>query len=331
MDSLKAHINRFCFFFSFVILLNSCGPKTILPQLSTTPLSEFTFNSAILGGNITSDGGGAIIERGVCCGTTTNPTIENNRTIDGSGTGIFTSTLTNLISNTTYYARSYATNEAGTAYGNEETFILNMNLLGPDITDITGNQYKTVIIGSQTWMAENLRTTRFNDYTPINLVTESSIWKDYNVSTPIPRYCWYNNDSLTYSSTYGALYNWSVISTGKLCPSGWHVPSSSEWVKLILYLGGTSTAGSKAKESGTIRWDSPNSGATNESGFSGLPGGKRHWQGNFEDIGKYGFWWNSSDYISDAGYNYLSSSSTSFGNSYWFKWYGLSVRCIKDN
>jgi len=331
MDSLKTYLKSFCLLLSVVALLNSCGPKITLPQLETNPPSEFTYNSAIMGGLITSDGGGEIAERGTCWGIYTYPTIEDNRTIDGSGTGNFTSTLTNLLSNTTYYSRSYATNEAGTAYGNEETFILNMNVTGPNITDVTGNQYRTVTIGTQTWMAENLRATRLNDNTPITLVVESSIWREFDVSTPIPRYCWYNNDSLTYSSEFGALYNWSVISTGKLCPSGWHVPSSSEWVRLISYLGGTLTAGSTAKESGTIHWESPNNGATNESGFFGLPGGRRFWQGDFEDIGQWGFWWNSSDYVSDAGYNYLSFNSTAFGNSYWFKWHGLSVRCIKDN
>lgn len=293
-------------------------------------MTSCTYNTAILGGNIASDGGGEITAKGVCWGTTANPTIDDNKTSDGTGTGVFTSTLTNLASNTTYYARAYATNTAGTAYGNEESFTLFMNVPSPDITDVEGNKYKTVKIGSQIWMAENLRSTKYNDDTPITLVTDSAEWRNYSATTLIPRYCWYNNDSTTYCATYGALYNWSVVKTGKLCPTSWHVPSSSEWLTLITYLGGTEMAGAKAKETGTTHWNSPNSNATNESGFTGLPGGKRHWHGNFEDKGNYAYWWNSADYITDAGYNFLYSTSTSFGNAYWFKWHGLSVRCIKD-
>lgn len=170
-----------------------------LPEITTTSISIITENSAQSGGNITVDGGATITARGVCWSTSQNPTITNSHTSDNSGPGSFTSSLTGLIQNTTYYVRAYATNSAGTAYGNEISFTTK----GP-VTDIDGNVYYTVTIGSQVWMAENLKTTKHNDGTAIPLVTDPTQWG--NLTTP--GYCWNNNDETTYKNTYGALYNW---------------------------------------------------------------------------------------------------------------------------
>jgi len=153
------------------------------------------------------------------------------------------------------------------------------------VTDVDGNVYNTVTIGSQVWLAENLKTTKYNDGTPIPLVKDSIEWS--NLSTP--GYCWYSNDSVSYAQTYGAMYNWYTLETGNLCPTGWRIPSEEDWGKLIEYLG--DKAGGKLKETGTTHWKSPNTGATNSSGFTALPGGVRRYDGIFGLIEEYANWW----------------------------------------
>jgi uncharacterized protein (TIGR02145 family) len=149
------------------------------------------------------------------------------------------------------------------------------------LTDVDNNTYKVVKIGTQVWMAENLKTTRYNDGSAIPLVTDNTEWN--NLTTP--GYSWYNNDSATYAQTYGALYNWYTVETGNLCPTGWHVPSDAEWTTLTDYLGGEAIAGGKLKETGTAHWDSPNTGATDETGFTAFPGGNRTKNGPFSNLG----------------------------------------------
>jgi uncharacterized protein (TIGR02145 family) len=197
------------------------------------------------------------------------------------------------------------------------------------MSDIEGNTYKTVKIGDQWWMAENLKTAKCNDGTAIPLVTGSE-W--FWLSTP--GYCKYNNNQATYGNTYRALYNWYTVNTGKLCPSGWHVPSDAEWTTLVTYLGGESVAGGKMKETGTAHWKSPNTGATNKSGFSGLPGGDRDITGVFNLIGEIGFWWSSTESSSSPanawsrflGYDYTAISRCDYNRGA-----GFSVRCVRDN
>ena len=196
------------------------------------------------------------------------------------------------------------------------------------ITDLDGNIYSTVLIGSQLWMAENLKTTKYNDSTAIPLVTNSTAW--YNLTTP--GYCWYRNNEATSKKTYGALYNWYTVNTSKLCPTGWHIPSDAEWTQLIDYLGGRGVAGSKLKETGTTHWITPNIGATNESGFTGLPGGCRDDYGSFHDRGCYGnFWSATEDSSSDAWYRGLRYLSAGVHRDGYPKSDGHSVRCLKDN
>ncbi len=168
----------------------------------------------------------------------------------------------------------------------------NLNIAGTiynKVTDVEGNSYNTIVIGTQTWMAENLKTTKYNDGTSIPLVTSSTTWG--TLSTPA--YCWFNNDEATNKVTYGALYNWYTVNTGKLCPSGWHIPNNTEWTTLTDYLGGQSIAGGKLKEAGTVHWTTPNTGATDEVHFTGLPAGARGGAGEFNILGSYGYWWTS--------------------------------------
>ncbi len=224
--------------------------------------------------------------------------------------------------------RAYATNNAGTEYGPEVMFI---TYKADAITDIDNNYYNIVTIGSQTWLAENLKTTRFNDGTEIPLVTDNVAW----TALTTPGYCWYNNDPVTNKVTYGALYNWyavDALSTGgrNICPAGWHPSDDSEWTTLVTFLGGADIAGNKLRETGTSHWTSPNSGATNETGFKGLPAGYRGTIFNF--IQSYGIWWSySGSNMGSELYRDMSSNSSALNRGQIVKQSGLSVRCIKDN
>ncbi|HBH49701.1 MAG TPA: hypothetical protein DDX98_13740 [Bacteroidales bacterium] len=209
---------------------------------------------------------------------------------------------------------------------------------GEPVTDIDGNEYKTVQIGNQIWMAENLKTTKYNDGTEIPLVTENYDWASYNLDTP--GYCWYDNDIATYGEKYGALYNWYAVNTGKLCPVGWHVPTDEEWTQLSDYYGGVSNLGGKLKETGTSHWVSPNTGATNETGFTALPGGSRNISGNFGSTGYLGIWWSATEhdtYYNAAWSRYVKNDEGLFYNSrsgntnHIHKGNGFSVRCVKEN
>ena len=292
------------------------------PSITTTAISAITENSAESGGNVIDDGGASVTARGVCWNTSQNPTITNDHTTDGSGTGNFTSSITGLIQNTIYYVRAYATNSVGTGYGEQVSFTT-LNA----VTDYDGNVYPIVSIGTQIWMAKNLKTTKYNDGTAIPLITDGTEWS--NLTTH--GYCWYNNDEASYKNTYGALYNWHTVNTGKLCLTGWHVPTDSEWTILETYLGGSSVAGGKMKETGTAHWVSPNTGATNESGFTALPGGARYQGGDFYDLGYDGYWWTSTEASSlDSWNRYVYWTSTSVVDREERKVIGYSVRCVKD-
>jgi len=188
------------------------------------------------------------------------------------------------------------------------------------------DEFKIVEIGSQTWMAENLNSGRFNDGTEIKLVTDNNEWSRMTS----PAYSWYDNDQATYGSSYGALYNWHAVKTGKLCPEGWHVPADIELTILTGYLE-ENVAGRKLKESGTNHWSYPNKGATNESGFTALPGGNRESDGTFWDVGRFGYLWSSTEYDStNAWYRYLGSNFSNVYRGNKDKRNGYSVRCIKD-
>ena len=176
------------------------------------------------------------------------------------------------------------------------------------IYDIEGNEYKTIGIGTQIWMAENLRSTRFNDSTKIEYLIDSLNW----VSTSYPGYCWYNNDTL-HKIPYGGLYNSYTIITNKLCPTGWHIPSEEEWSVLIDELGGTGVAGGKLKVIGIDYWDYPNKNATNSACFNAVPGGGIFY-GQFLSFGEHCYWWSTTLPDEES----VSSITLSFRNPYVF-------------
>jgi uncharacterized protein (TIGR02145 family) len=220
--------------------------------------------------------------------------------------------------------RAYAISNAGTGYGPEIAFrTWNTEMAA----DIDGNVYHTVTIGTQVWMVENLKVTHYRSGEPIPAITDNAEWEGLTSGA----YCNYNNDPGNFI-VYGCLYNWFAVNDpGGLAPAGWHVPSDAEWVQLSTFLGGESTAGGKLKEAGLMHWLDPNSGATNETGFTGLPGGHREYGGNFDYIKLGGGWWcTTEDNPNDAFIRYLDSGNVDLWRYLEDKRYGRSVRCVKD-
>jgi uncharacterized protein (TIGR02145 family) len=335
-----------------------------LIAMSTNSITKVTFNSAIGGGNITSDEGNAITARGVCWSTSPNPTTNDDHTIDGEGLGSFTSEIKCLDGGTTYYVRAYATNSEGTGYGEQESFTTQPSLItfNPDLTygtvmDIDGNCYKTIQIGDQVWMAENLRTSRYNDGSPIPNVVDNEEWTNLLIRTVdtinheyiyevLGAFCWYNNDSENFDNEYGKLYSFGVVETEKVCPTGWRVPSFQDWETLykpylltiedpIIYepypYGIT---GNELIERGITHWFE--SMGTNESGFTALPGGLRS-SNSFDQIGLKAYFWSSGEISGMYGavHDYRPIPLGSYGQtpltSLISLTSGLSIRCIKDN
>ena len=301
--------------------------KAYLPTIINTYVSPIEITTAASGCNITNDGGSPVTLRGVCWSTSRNPTTANLKTTDGTGTGVFTSNLTGLTANTTYYLRAYAINSVGTGYGSEISFITYTTGSGT-VTDIDGNVYHTVTIGTQVWMVENLRTTKYRDGTAVPNVTDDTAW--YQLKTG--GYCDYNNDVNSSMGNYGRLYNWfAVADSHNLAPTGWHIPTDTEWTTLANYLGGESIAGGKLKEAGLKHWLSPNTGATNETGFTAIPCGTRFWNGSLSEVNKRSVWWSStmrddnSVWLWDIYYN-----GGDLGRNGGFRQNGLSIRCVKD-
>lgn len=296
-----------------------------IPVVTTLPVIDITHSTASSGGNITSDGGSPISAYGVCWSADTIPTILSYRTIDGAGTESFISNLNGLTPTTAYQLRAYATNSAGTAYGSTLSFTTKEGL-AETVADVDNNIYHTVTIGTQVWMVENLKTTRYNDGTDIPLVIEDSVW--INLTTPA--YSWYSNYPSGYKNIYGGLYNWYAVKTGKLCPVGWHVPTTTEWIVLSDYLG-PDFAGAKLKEKGIAHWSPPNLESTNETGFTALPGGHRGNKGEFYYVKFQGDWWSTTERDSTKAWSlYIISNYPGLYLIYSLKEWGNSVRCIKD-
>ncbi len=300
-------------------------------NLTTTEIYSITPTTAVSGGNINADAGTQITAKGVCWGTTPDPTTNGLKTLDGTGTGNFVSTLTGLTPQTTYYVRSYVENSTGIIYGDECSF----KTYYGSATDIDNNLYYSVLIGNQEWITDNLKVTRYNNGDLIGTTIPATL----NIQSETnPKYQWaYNGEdgylSIYYetnASVFGRLYTWyAVTDSRKICPVGWHVPDDSEWSVLIDYLGGESVAGGKMKEA--LYWEYPSEGATNESGFKARPGGYRDSTGSFLDLQQTGTWWCTTSYTTTEASlrtcSFFNSLITKTDNP---KTTGSSVRCIKD-
>lgn len=298
--------------------------------VTTTEATSITPASAAAGGNVTDAGGGTVSARGICWSTAQNPTIADSKTTNGTGTGSFTSSLTGLDNGTIYYYRAYATNSSGTTYGQEYQFITT-------VADIDGNVYQTVKIGTQVWIAENLKTTRYNDDTAIPNVTDNTEWTELSTGA----FCWANNDEATYKPLYGALYNWYAVETGNLCPTGWHVPTDAEFSVMEVSLGmseidasGTEWRGTDQGEKlkSTTGWPEGQNG-TNTSGFTAPPSGYRFYgDGLTKGLGLICYFWSATpvdDLIS--AYRRLDADNDAVYRSATHKEAGKSVRCVKNS
>jgi uncharacterized protein (TIGR02145 family) len=428
--------------FISVLLLPGCDKEQdnqVLPKVTTAEVVDITDNSALAGGSVANSGTLAVTQRGICWNMEGNPSLSDTKLVSGEGEGDFSIAIENLLPETEYFVRAYATCEMDTVFGNVKNFntlpaslpvvsiseaevitetsalikaevinenddfeirergicpkinseyILfrnvkipagqgtgefevtldnlvpesdyeyrayaitqsdtffsdyvsfttlakalseiefNLDITYGEITDVDGNTYKTVEIGTQVWMAQNLNTTQYNDGSEIPLVTDEDEWK----STTTGAYCNYNNDEST-AGVYGKLYSWHTVETGKLCPAGWHVPESNEWETLIAFLGGENVAGGKMKEQGTVHWSESGSDITNESGFTALPGGLRNSNGAFSSINIGGYWRAATASESQEGFMvtfWTGSWNAGFNIGEDPKNAGLSVRCMKD-
>lgn len=350
-------------FWAFSLLVLSCNkesyitgisdnPNFGLPVLTTKAVTISSQSTAISGGDIAQDGGSEVKTRGVCWGTNPNPTIDlMTKTRDGTGIGSFTSSIAGLNPGTTYHLRAYATNETGTQYGQELTFKAGIYSTGTSaascgvqnvhntvksygmMTDQQGNTYKTIVIGNQEWMAENLKTTIYRNGNSIKNLTNGnpSINPNWSGSTGSGAWCSYNN-YVSNVCPYGNLYNWyAVVDSRGLCPVGWHVPTDAEWTELINFLGGEAVAGGKMKSTGTQYWGSPNQGATNSCGFSCLPGGVRVFDGLFSDFGNYGFFWSSTEFSTSTAFRRrMDYENGVVDRGDRDKRNGNAIRCLRD-
>lgn len=304
----------------FLIGMTSCGNSGLVPVVKTVSLTSVTATSVSCRGNVTSDGGSTIKTRGVCWGTKPNPTTSNSKTTSSVGTGEYVCLLSGLITDTKYYVRAYATNSSGTSYGEEQSFT---TLLA----DVDGNIYKTVTIGTQVWMAENLRTTKYRNGNLISKITDPTAWASQTTGA----YCSYDNSTSNYT-TYGYLYNWYAATDARfIAPTGWHIPTQAEWTTLMNYLGGASVAGPVLMDTGNSYWTGSYTGATNTSGFTALPGGclfaPTGSSYGFNNITTWGVWWSTLD--SNTNNTLLISNGVASLNTL-SKNSGCSVRCIRD-
>ena len=337
--------------FSIRCVYDEGNSSPTIPIVTTNSVTSISTATATCGGNVTSDGGATVTARGVCWSTVHNPTVSGSHTTNGSGTGSFTSSVTGLTPNTTYYVRAYATNSAGTAYGSEVSFTTSsapsFTCGTSTLTDIDGNTYNTVQIGNQCWMKENLRTTKYANGT--------SISQGNNTSTTTA-YWYYPNNNSSNMSTYGLLYNWKAVMGSSssssanpsgvqgICPIGWHVPSDAEWTQLTDYVSsqsqyvcGSDNASIAKALADTTGWSSNTNtcavGNTpsdnNATGFSALPAG--YYYGSYNGFGDCAYFWSATEGSStDAWRRSLYYGNAGATRLYDSKSRGFSVRCVKD-
>lgn len=292
-----------------------------LVVINTISVSEVTRTSALIEAVI-NEYGETASSIGVCWSTSELPTINDNKTTETANAKSFSSLLTELIPGTPYFARAYAVNPAGVAYGETITFTTK----SPLIKDFDGNEYTSVKIGTQTWMVENLKVKHYRNGDPIEKVTQPSDWDSES-----GRYGEYDNNEMV-SAIAGNLYNWYAAADPRnIAPEGWRVPTDADWTTLITHLGGENVAGGKLKSTNPQYWQQPNTGATNSSGFSAVGGGQAgitYLGGNLFIVGIY---WTSSDVNPTVGLLRIlqfdnSAAVYSGGN----KRSGFSVRLVKD-
>ncbi len=296
--------------------------NSTIPDVITLTVSEISENKIFCGGQVKSDGGKEVTERGVLIGRTDNPSADGNRIAMGSGLGLFQQWIENLNPGTDYYFCAYAVNEKGTAFG-EVKAIQTKDI----VTDVDGNIYTTVKIGDQTWMAENLKTIKYRNGDHIPNVTNQQEWIDFTSGA----YCYYNNN-LSNAFIYGNIYNWFALMDDRgLCPEGWNAPDIDDWMELIDFAGGLEFAAVSLKHKGLDFWEYPNLGANNTTGFTALPGGQLS-SSDFHGINRFSTFWTSTEQQEGfmANYILMNSGMTRVFINMMFINYGHSVRCVKQ-
>jgi uncharacterized protein (TIGR02145 family) len=256
--------------------------------------------------------------------TTDAVNTTGDQTIAGNKTFIGTTKVINPVSAADAVTKDYVDKLQSQITALENSLIVGLKI----VKDVEGNIYNTVKIGNQLWMAENLKTTKYLNGDIIE--TTSPVSKDIT-SESIPKYQWSYGGNESNVSAYGRLYTWyAVTDIRKICPSGWHVPSISDWITLTTFLGGESIAGDKLKEAGSVHWYS-NNNATNETGFTALPGGYRYNTGPFGGVTLWGIWWtNSQSAANTANVVEMNDQNSNSQNTEKNMNHGFSVRCIKD-
>jgi len=319
-----------------------------IPTVRTLSANHITSNSAVCGGEVLLEGVSSVTRRGVCWSTDELPDVSDQLAEEGEGPGSYSVGLEELELNTIYFARAFATNSEGTAYGDEISF---KTWAEGEFADCDGNVYPSVVIGEQTWMKKNLRVTHYADGRPIPEVISDWV----GLSTGSKAYCWQYNDS-TYADPYGALYTWSAAMDGAgsndsnpgevqgVCPDGWHLPSDQEWQEMEIFIGMDPAEadslsygergeglGGRLKETGYKHWRNPNSEATNFTGFTAVAGGTRGIDGRFRSLGRNATYWTSWEFNStNAWIRGLNYNNSYIRRGYDTKGNGVSVRCVKD-
>ncbi len=301
------------------------------PSVITLGVSRLTTTSATLNGEVIETGGIDIIDCGVIISE--SPDLINSRDIKSINRGVrkYEVSAKELIEDTRYYCASYAINPIDTCYGATVTFKTKKPIQYNSVVDIQGNEYKTITIGNQTWMAENLKTTAYNNGDSIPLIEDRDEWASINT----PACCWPFNDKEGEGKIFGAFYN-SYAIREDICPSGWHVATPDDWDTLVKFAGGYEIAGGRLKEADKSHWGGENVGATDDFGFTALPAGARGRNGAFGNIYWFGQWWSyykPNAYSSEVTSWSISANGVSIGRSdqnYLQYKSGLSVRCVKN-
>ncbi|MEC4003201.1 fibrobacter succinogenes major paralogous domain-containing protein [Flavobacterium sp. SUN052] len=309
-------------------------------SVKTYSVFNVTYTTATYLGMITSFGTSDVTAAGLCYGTAPSPTISGLHTTDAVTDASFSSTITALAPNTTYYVRAYATNADGTKYGGQITFttLASQFITGTGVVDADGNTYNSIKINGVEWMKKNLNVSKYKNGDVIPEVTDPAVWTSLTTGA----WCYYENDTAN-GPVFGKLYNWYAVNDPRgLAPAGWHIPTDAEWSSLTTFLGGEAIAGQKIKEDGTVNWAASASAyGTNQAGFTALPSGDGYLNYTyvatpaptpadlFKDKAKVAYWWSATANGSVVWSRNVTFDSNGVTRSGVIKTSGLAVRCVK--